>query len=274
MPSLPLYTILKWSTLNESTYLSFKPGDARRLIHQVKLRDAFDLDLFLQRGSAMQFFVTTVAATATAAVSILSYAQPTHIETPYINAPQAGMEVTQIISRPKLPIEFAKNLKYIFDHNLLLRDDFYSEANLKDIFNLNEISIVNEDHDISIAANNFSGIFPRKKASELFGGSAPSASLVGGKKRPGSPALVKAGLNFGMDEGGPDFSETFRIFGNEFVRLTPMPSPHGGPPLATATHGNEAWKYELTAGKIKKIMTLSFNPEGELSNVVIEIKLS
>lgn len=219
----------------------------------------------------MQFLATSATAAVTALVSSLSYAQPVHVLTQNHHALPAGTEVSQMISRPKLPVEFAMNLKYIFDHDLLLQDDFYSEANLKNVFALNEVSIVNENHDISITANNFSGIFPRKKASELFGGSVPSASLVGGKTPISDSTLVKAGINFGFDEGGPTFQETLRIFGEQFVRINSMPSPHGGPLPATAAHGNETWKYEHSVEKQEKSVTLGFNRTGELSNALIQI---
>ena len=50
-----------------------------------------------------------------------------------------------MISRPKTPVEFARNLKFILDHDLLLQDEFYTEANLKDIFNLEEVDVFKDN---------------------------------------------------------------------------------------------------------------------------------
>ncbi|MFI2757231.1 hypothetical protein, partial [Streptococcus suis] len=47
-----------------------------------------------------------------------------------------------MISQPKIPVDIVNNLKVIFDSDLLLRDKFYTEANLKDIFNLEVASVI------------------------------------------------------------------------------------------------------------------------------------
>ncbi|UXZ69774.1 hypothetical protein [Burkholderia contaminans] len=62
-------------------------------------------------------------------------------------SPQGGEEVTKMISRPKTPVEFVQNLKAIFDGDLLLQDGFYTEENLKDIFNLEKVNVDNNIED-------------------------------------------------------------------------------------------------------------------------------
>jgi hypothetical protein len=94
----------------------------------------FTLGLFSQRSSAMQVIATTAAATATAVASSVGYAQPVHIQTQHFDAPQAGMEMNQMTSRPNQPAGIVQNIKHIFDHDLLLENDFYAEANVKTIF--------------------------------------------------------------------------------------------------------------------------------------------
>lgn len=186
---------------------------------------------------------------------------------------EMGEEKSQIISRPKLAVEFARNLKYIFDHDLLLRDDFYSEDNLKIIFNLSEIKINKDDKGIYILSSDFVGIFPKKEGPKSFGGSIASASFVGNKIKDSSGSIV-AGLNFGMKEGGPNFEETQRIFGKKLVLVYQVPSPHGAPLSATAAHGNESWRYGHCDGVVKKMINLGFNSNGELSDVLIELKIN
>ena len=91
----------------------------------------------------MRYIATTVMAAATMTSSLV-LAQPAAPPAMQSVSPQAGEEVSHMISRPKTPTEYARNLKFIFDHDLLLQDEFYMEANLKDIFNLEEVSIINE----------------------------------------------------------------------------------------------------------------------------------
>jgi hypothetical protein len=189
-------------------------------------------------------------------------------------SPQSGEEVQQMISRPKTPVEFVKNLKVIFDDDLLLQDGFYTEANLKDIFSLEKVNIDKRTEDseqnISISGSVSDSIFPRIKTSEFLGGSTPSAQFVGGKID--QSELIRAGLNFGMYEGGPDFDAATKIFERKFVRVPPQPSPHGGPGAATALHGNETWKFEQVNDQTDKTITIGFNPAGSLSSVLIQIK--
>jgi hypothetical protein len=222
----------------------------------------------------MQFLATGAAATATAMAISLSYAQPAHIQAQHVNAPEAGMEVTQMISRPKLPVEIAINLKYIFDHDLLLQGDFFSGVRVEEIFNATEVKVINTDEDAkkrsNVSATKFDAVFPRAIATEVSSGSIKSATLWAGKTLHDS-GLVTAGLNFSMKEGGPNFSETQRIFGADFALVPSRPFMHGGPLPATALHGNEAWVFRLVTGEIKRDITLGFNRAGELSAVIIGI---
>ena len=222
----------------------------------------------------MQFLATSATATATAVASSLSYAQPAHIQAQHVNAPQAGMEVTQMISRPNLPIEIAINLKYIFDHDLLLQDNFFSETRVEEIFNATEVAVINSEEDtkkrVSVSATKFDAVFPPTSAVDLSSGSTKRATLWAGKTLHAS-GLITAGLNFSMEDGGPNFSECQRIFGANFALIPSRPFMHGGPLPATALHGNEAWKFQVSTGKLKRDITLGFNPAGGLSAVVIGI---
>jgi hypothetical protein len=224
----------------------------------------------------MQVIATTAAATATAVASSVGYAQPVHIQTQHFDAPQAGMEMNQMTSRPNQPAGIVQNIKHIFDHDLLLENDFYAEANVKKIFNVEEVSVLTSSDDIeqriSISTNSFDSIIPKRKASELFGGSVAGASLSAGKTTFSSGSIT-AHLHFIIAEGGPDFRATQQTFGDKFVLMPPAPpSFHGGPLPVKAPHGNENWKFELIAGDVKKDITLGFDEAGQLFSVLIEIK--
>ena len=152
----------------------------------------------------MKPVMSTIAAIAVAMASGLAYASP-----PVPPAfPQPREVVSEMIVRPKNQIELAKNLKFILDHDLELRDEFYTEANLKDSFNLDSVLIDDDDigngnRKISVVSSKFSVIFPQPK----IPGSAnftPGARLVAGKTIYKTRAITAA-MNFGMDEGGPSF---------------------------------------------------------------------
>jgi hypothetical protein len=238
--------------------------------------------------------VATVAVTTVTVASSLGYAQPASPpDAPVLTAsslkyvevassptvefvsPQAAEEANQMISRPKTPVDFVRNLKFIFDNDLLLKDEFFSEANLKDVFNLDEVWVSIDSTDkkrhIALIQNPPESVFPRIKASDSFGGSVPGAGMVGGKTTYQS-GLVTAGINFGMVEVGPDFDTAQKIFAEKFVRLPPQLYSHGGPGMATDPHGNEHWRYKQTGDDVEKTLTIGFNPAGRLSNVLIEIE--
>ncbi|WP_124616466.1 hypothetical protein [Burkholderia contaminans] len=84
---------------------------------------------------------------APALTSHLNSAQQASSPTNQSISPQGGKEVTQTISRPKTPVEFVQNLKVIFDRDILLQDAFYTEANLKDIFSLENVSVIESSSD-------------------------------------------------------------------------------------------------------------------------------
>ncbi|NTX42040.1 hypothetical protein HT749_01335 [Burkholderia cepacia] len=211
---------------------------------------------------------------APALTSYLNAAQQASLPKNQSVSPQGGKEVAQMISKPKTPIEFVQNLKVIFDENLLLQGAFYTEANLKDIFSLENVnvdsSIEDSEQNISISGSVSDAIFPRIKTSDFFGRSTSGAQFVGGKID--QSGVVRAGLNFGMYEGGPDFDASTKIFEKKFVRVPPQPSPHGGPGAATAPHGNETWKFEQIDDQTERAITIGFNSAGSLSSVLIQIK--
>jgi hypothetical protein len=184
----------------------------------------------------------TIAATAVAMVSGLAYASPPELPVPSA-LPQAREEISQMIVRPKHQMELAKNIKFILDQDLELDDAFYTEANLKDFFNLDSVLIDDDDigngnRKISVVSSKFSVIFPQPqiRGSANF---APGAHLVAGRTLY-KTGVVTAAINFGMDEGGPSFYETWRIFGDKFIKLDPQPHGTFGGPLPTRVpHGNE-----------------------------------
>ncbi len=223
----------------------------------------------------MRHAASTVMAAAVV-VSSLALAQPADPPQEQSGSPQMGEKMSHMISRPKTAIEYARNLKFIFDRDLLLRDDFYVEANLKDSFNLDEVSITNSgsppERHVSIAANPPAYIFPRILASPLFGGSVPGATLVGGI-RIDSLGSITAGLNFQLTEGGPSFAETQQIFGDDFSLISsPLPPPHGPLAIATAPHGNETWSKEGSSQNQKKVLTLSFNAAAQLTGITVKVE--
>jgi hypothetical protein len=223
----------------------------------------------------MKPVIPTIATTTVAMASGLAYASPPELPVPSV-LPQTREEVSQMIVRPKNQIELAKNLKFIVDHDLELKDEFYTEATLKDVFNfdamvINKSEDDNGDRRILVLANELSTIFPQSKIPGSTN-SIPGAQLGAGKTIYRTGAIT-AYINFGMNEGGPSFDETWKIFGSKFSKLAPQPHGTFGGPLPTrVSHGNESWRRQWVDGQSEKTLTLSFNRDAELSHILIEIK--
>jgi hypothetical protein len=223
----------------------------------------------------MKTVMPTIAAATAAMASGLVYATPS--ESPVQSVfPQIHEEVSQMIVRPKNKIELAKNLKYIFDHDLQLQDEFYTEASLKDVFNfdamvINKSEDDNGDRRILVLANGLSATFPDPKIPGSTN-SMPGADLAAGKTIYQTGAIT-AYINFSMNEGGPSFDETWKIFEGKFSNLDPQPHGTFGGPLPTRVpHGNGSWRRQWVDGQSEKTLTLSFNRDAELSHILIEIK--
>src|SRR5882757_7786202 len=146
----------------------------------------------------MKAITPTVAVTAAALTSSLVHAASLELPGQSVS-PHHSEEVSQMIVRPKNQLELAKNLKYIFDNDLVLQDEFYTEASLRDLFGLdairrNDDATTSGDSNISIVSSKFSSIFPQSKSleSQKF---IPGANLTGGKTTFKS-GVIAAAINF------------------------------------------------------------------------------
>ena len=223
----------------------------------------------------MKTVMPTIAAATAVMVSSLTFASPPELTV------QSGFshiheEVSQMIVKPKNQMELAKNLKYIFDHDLELQDEFYTETSLKDAFNFDKVVIdstsnANGDHRISVLANELSSIFPQPVASG--GADLMPKAFLGAAKTSSVAGTITSSVNFRMDSGGPGFEETWKVFGGKFIKLIPeLPPLHGGGLLARVPHGNEDWRREWVDDKSEKMLTLAFNRDAELSAIIFEAK--
>jgi hypothetical protein len=227
------------------------------------------------RSNKMKAVMPTIAATTAAMASGLAYATPP--ESPARSVfPRIHEEVSQMIVRPKNQMELVKNLKYIFDHDLELQDEFYTEISLKDAFNFDKVIIdsannANGDRRISAMANELSSIFPQPDTSG--GADFMPKAFLGAVKASSAAGTITASVNFRIDSGGPSFQEAWKIFGEKFIKLIPeLPPLHGGGLPARVPHGDEKWRREWVDDKSEKMLTLAFNRDAELSAIIFDAK--
>ncbi len=220
-------------------------------------------------GGSPVSLTTTAIATVAMLASTLIHAQSISFETLSSSTNPPTINVVELISRPTLPIEFIKNIKYIFDHDLLLQNSFYDEKNLKNIFNLSKVSISENEGDPWMSSGDFAGIFPRLMAEGAVGAAYASANITAGKYFSNQTAPDLANLHFRLSRGGPSFQSTISIFGNKFTRQDFTPIFHHQLTSPTSAYSNKNWNYSVSNGKITKTITLAFNSNGELSDIVV-----
>lgn len=232
---------------------------------------------------------TSVIATTVALSSNLAFTQipPTGIGQ-RSQSENIETEIHHLISSPKNSLDFLKNISYIFDHDLLLTKEFYSNTEITESFSINRRSynpqqknLPNGTYLFSAITSDFVGIFPNEIASPAPHASAGHIQLDSTPiatasilidKRVTKSGKISAGINFSIRRGGPDFYQTMAVLNKNLLKIVTMP-PHGKNSLPiTGPHGDETWTYEIENNRIKRNMAVSFGQDGNLTSILIEIE--
>lgn len=124
-------------------------------------------------------------------------------------------EKSKMIVKPKNQMELVKNVKFILENNLLLRDSFYEEKNIKDFFGLSSVYLniektASDDKRILMISSAFDWI--SASSTNLVHENLPSGANLTGGKTTFKNGEVFAAINLSLDEGGPDFELTKEFF--------------------------------------------------------------
>ncbi len=231
---------------------------------------------------------TPIVITASALTSSLTFAQ---LPTPGIaqsTKDEHGVtETKNLISMPKHADDFIRNIKYSFDRNLFLNEEFFEKNSVCKIFSIDERSCnprktnkPDGTHEISLYAGEFAGVFDEQDIKQIDsfqdGHSTHSSSIANAQisiyQEVNSLGTVSGGIAFFLREGGPDFNEIVQLLNTNLSQIIEMP-PHGKIPIPiTGAHGDETWGYKTSDEKFKKKLIVSFHEDGSLRALRVEVE--
>ncbi|AMP15767.1 hypothetical protein CPter291_3532 [Collimonas pratensis] len=184
----------------------------------------------------------------------------------------SAVEPNNIVNKPTTQKQVLENMKFALDHDLLLREDFYSDENLKNFFDAKDVRryIVGANHkDFRVQTNNFEKLF---KPVEFDGNTYPGAQMAGGF------AISETGELHGsinIDVSGVEqaprelyFNDVENVFGKNWELINEV-RLHGPLPYATGPHGNETIRYTLDDTLIKRGIVVEFHRNGSFAGVYL-----
>jgi hypothetical protein len=197
------------------------------------------------------------------------------------------LEMKNLSRNPKSVSDFIVNIKYAFDHNLLLDDNFFKKENACDAFSIEvefctpkEIHLQDGTHEITLRASNFVEIFPEERilsqaapaqGNEAHRDSIPAAQILIDKTIDTS-GTTRGLINFNTRTGGPNFNETIKILNANLSQVIEIPPPGKIQLPITGPHGDETWEHEFAAGYFTKKLVISFHEDGTLKSMLVEMK--
>jgi hypothetical protein len=190
----------------------------------------------------------------------------THLRVMSDSQPEKDREVT--FKKPTTPLELLQNVKLAFDHGLLLREDFYSDENLKAFSGGAKVrrSVGGPNagpRDLFCEVTEFgSMVAPRKVGNFVISGIALSL-----RRRILEDGRVSGSVSLSFQQSVPtlSFEAVTELFGSDWASSKEMISPHLVLQPPTKPHGNARIEYIVGDARSE----LSFDPNALLSSAVI-----
>ena len=153
------------------------------------------------------------------------------------------------------PVEFLQNFKYALDNDLFLREEFYSDENLKRFFAATRISWVEKN-------------LPERQSGDIFGQSSFGISLVFGMAK-SNGAVARGRYGSGTLGGKLTADQVIELFGTPMKVTNPYAAEGPAHPsaLMRKTHelGNLAIEYEFERPTSSASFTCLMNGDGSIN---------
>lgn len=191
---------------------------------------------------------------------------------------QTKKEKYTVLKEPKTVEELLKNLKYAFDHDWFLNDDFYAESTLKRVFGSNndelhtyyfnnqgdEVDHLIENGKIQSYGHNFKYRQNRsdKEAKPIVRDVQAGYDKTGG------------GLSLRLQLGAVFFEEVEAAFGTGWKKQDPNEYFTNGwtPSPATSEYGNWMMEYFKESKTLKGYIGIFTNEDGSINNIRLSIQ--
>lgn len=169
---------------------------------------------------------------------------------------------------PRTSRELLHNLRYVLDHDLMLRRDFYTERNMQRFLAAPYAPILRTTAgDISAswavgARSSFTGwpVAPDRNRDQCQYGARLLVGAGGGRS---ASVFISCNFNSALSPSLPEVEEAF---GKEWKNTWRGPM-HGPPPPASSRYGNQRMTYVLDKGGRRRTLNVLFESDGDFSSL-------
>ena len=174
------------------------------------------------------------------------------------------------IRPPATAVDLLTNLKWAFDHDALVREDFFAPSTLRKVFGVDVglQRLVNGNVSnfaiVKATAAEFRALDPASRAYGQFCTYHANRYVKAAGKANGSLSIDCTFRRTGM----PSFEEVEQVFGprQPHSPLLDVPSPHGPPRQPVyVTHGNEKMQYDFSDTDVNRSLLVKFAPDASFA---------
>lgn len=174
-------------------------------------------------------------------------------------------ELMRKVKKPTNPTELLKNIKYAIDNELLIREDFYTDDNLKKLYGGERVVWKkNEPVDKLVRVVELGGIFERAKKLQNIG-IGMTRQKLDDKRVVNNNGKLLGNVGFSNPED-PRFNvdEVMGVFGAKMQIVNPYEKNTQPVPLLATTHklGNKELTYKNYGQTSKTIITFLVRGDG------------
>lgn len=191
---------------------------------------------------------------------------------------QTKKEKYTVLKEPKTVEELLKNLKYAYDHDWFLNDDFYAESTLKRVLGSDNDELHTHyfnNHGDEVDSLTDTGMLRslgfnfkyRQHHSDKEAKSIVRDIEAGYDKTGG-------GLSLSLQPGAVFFEEAEAVFGAGWVSVDPDDVYTNGwtPSTATSEYGNSVMVYHRDSARLMRTITILTNEDGSVDNLRLSIQ--
>jgi formylglycine-generating enzyme required for sulfatase activity len=185
-------------------------------------------------------------------------------------APPASEEATisveelySSVKQPTTPLELLQNIKVVLDHDLLLREDFYTENNLKRFFAGQKVVLRyggSRGENPSVSVSQFGSMVESVKS----GGLVLEGIQFNFRRTVQSDNHVKAYLYFAVLTSDISFANVEQVFGTAWKYDYRSPHRRQAPPSPTLPQGNARISYTVDHAAAKGRVDMEFHADATL----------
>lgn len=166
------------------------------------------------------------------------------------------------VQAPAAGIDFLRNVKWLIDHAVLTREDFYTPENMQRFFGIDAVPMRSATGAIGV---------DKATKPEREDASRCEYSFGRGESSGTPTASFRVHCRYGKPTM-PTFDEVEAVFGRGWRDglIVFGPSPHGGPAPARAKHGNQVMVYDFSKLRLTR-MVIGFDRDGNFDYLLVEV---